>query len=555
MQAASPVVPSRGRIGNLLLRPSVRAAVCLAGILAGATWLRLSPITYDNPFVYHPDEWATAKPALYVAATGDLNPHLFIYPSFVPYAEAAVTEVVHAVSGRPMGTPAPTGYAGLPARSVSDFDALLYPYVAWGRRLVATLGVLTALLVALAGRAAVRRGQPGRAWLAGLAGAGFVALAVLPLDHSRYLTTDVPSGFWTAAVMAATLASLSRPPGRTADRLLILACFLAGLAGSTKYNAATVAVVPALAYLARAGSLRALPGWLRGVILSPMPALMALAAVAGFVVATPYAVLDTGAVVAAVSDQANHYGVAGHLGAQGDSAQYYVGYLWKTGFGPVLSSLALAGIAWAFVRRSAADLITVAFTVAYFVFVSLPTARFERNLMPLVPFVALLAGRFAADAALALADRIRPHSRPLAGVAAAGLVALLALQPLAAAIDDTQRAGLPDTRTIARQWIGANLPDGSTIVRESYTPQPDTRRYRVGFLTTLSNHDLAWYRDQGFRYAIVSDREYFRYSAPGHEREAAFYQELLSLPVVFSIQGSATAQGPRIDIVDLQLDP
>jgi hypothetical protein len=122
---------------------------------------------------------------------------------------------------------------------------------------------------------------------------------------------------------------------------------------------------------------------------------------------------------------------------------------------------------------------------------------------------------------------------------------------LAAAIGDTQRNGLPDTRTIARQWIDANLPDGSTIVREQYTPQPDTDRYHVGYLLTLSEHDVSWYREQGFRYAVASDRQYYRYLAPGYESEVAFYLELLSLPVVFSIDSSETAQGPRIDIVDL----
>ena len=542
------------RARGLARHPLLGVASCLAVVLGVATWLRLSPITYDNPFVYHPDEWTTVKPALNIAGTGDMDPYLFLYPSFLSYAEAVVSEVVHAVSGRPMGVPTPEGYAGLPARSASDVDPLLYPYVAWGRRLVAALGVLTALLVALAGRAAARRGEVGRAWLAGLLGAGFIALAVLPLDNSRYLTTDVPSGFWTAAVMAATLAALARPPDRVADRLLILACFLAGLAGSTKYNALAVAIVPTFAYLARAGSLRALPGWSRQGVISPMPLLMALATVAGFVVATPYAILDAGTVAVAVSDQINHYST-GHLGSQGDPVGYYFDYLWNTGFGPALSSLALAGLAWALIRHRAVDLCLASFAVLYLFLASLPVVRYERNLLPLVPFVALLAGRFAADAALTLAGWIRPRSARLAVPAAAGLVALLALQPLAAAIGDTQRAGLPDTRTIARRWIDANLPDGSTIVRESYTPQPDTYRYHVGYLLTLSEHNVTWYREQGFRYAIVSDRWYYRYSAPGYESEAAFYRELLSLPVVFSIQSSEAVQGPRIDIVDLGSSP
>jgi hypothetical protein len=567
MQPIPKATVSRRPVLRAVQRRAATAAFCLLVILTVAAWLRLSPIAYDRPYVYHPDEWAITKPALHIVATGDLNPHRFGYPSLLIYIEAGAAEIVHQIAGSPLTVPEAPGYGGLPANSTSDADPAQYPYYLWGRRLVAATGVLLALVVALGGRAAARsfaRATPetddeegihsdaGWAWLAGLVGAAFVALAVLPLDNSRYLTTDVPSALFSGGVAATTVWAVSRPPDRTSDRLFILAGFLAGLAASTKYNAAVVALVPAIGYLTRAGSLGGLLSWLPRGLRSTTPLLAALAAVAGFAVATPTIITDPGSVVAGVNEQIFHYNIEGHLGFEGNAVGYYLDYLWTTGFGPVLSTLTVAGAVWALLRHKAVDMVLVGFAAVYFVLVSLPAVRFERNLMPLVPFAALLAGRFVASVAAALARLLSRRSRPLALVGSVCLLALLALQPVAAAVDDARKSGLTDTRTVALQWIDTNLPGGVAIVRENYTPQPDARRYRVGFVGTLSLHDLAWYQARGFRYAIASDRQYFRYSAAGHEKEAAIYRQLLAQPVVLTVEASNTASGPKIVIVDLQ---
>ena len=63
--------------------------------LIGAA-LRAAGIDYDRPFEYHPDETTIASPAMGIAASGNLDPGLFTYPSLLVYAEAAVAAVVHA---------------------------------------------------------------------------------------------------------------------------------------------------------------------------------------------------------------------------------------------------------------------------------------------------------------------------------------------------------------------------------------------------------------------------------------------------------------------------
>jgi hypothetical protein len=377
---------TRLRIGHLGL-PTLLAGVGLVVVLMIATCLRMAGIAYDRPYVYYPDEWAIAKPAMQIVSSGDPDPHSFTYPTLLIYAETGVVEAVHAVSGVSLVTATPQGAGGMAGASGTDFQTSQFPYVMWGRRLVALMGVLTCLLVALGGRWAAggggRRewasgavqpedgpgaasaraegvatenedsdrapaiGQGDRGWFAGVAGAAFMAVAVLPLGHSRNLTTDVPCSLFTAATMAITLAALARPPDRTSDRLLILAGFLAGLAASTKYNAAVVGVVPLIGYMIHAGSPRALGHWLPDAIRRKTPYLILAAAAAGFVIATPMILFDASGVLGGLRDQVVHYNVQGHVGAQGDSAGYYVDYLWNIGFGPVLSILSLAGVAWA----------------------------------------------------------------------------------------------------------------------------------------------------------------------------------------------------------------
>jgi hypothetical protein len=554
-------------------RTAMFRAIGVLAVLGTAAALRLVGIGYDRPFDYHPDEWLIVKPAMHLVATGDPNPHVFFYPTLLTYLVAALVEVIHALTHISLAVPSWHGFGGLPAYSDSDVSPDQFTYVVWGRRLVAGLGVLTVLAVLAAGLAAgrtrvLRSGhragtapvpeadaaaegeESDRAWVAALAAAAFMAVAVLGLVNSRYLTTDVPSSLFAAATLAATLASVSRYPGKSSDRFLIVAGLMAGLAAAAKYNAGTVAIVPAIGYMVRAGSLGAFPSWLPGALRSRTPYLAALAAVAGFVIANPMILFDTGDAVAGIAFNINVYNVAGHVGYQGDSVRYYIDYLWTTGFGPVLSVLAVAGISWALLRHRAADLITVVFVVIYFILVSIPTVRFERNLMPLVPFVSLLAGRFVADLAFGLKRLLAGRSAPLARVWVAALLLLLLAQPAVAAAGNAQVQNLPDTRSVALEWVDANLPSGTTVVREAYTPQLSATTYKVGFTWTLSSHGLEWYRSHGFRYAVASSLMYSRYvgtdTAEGH-----FYTDLFALPTVYRLNASAKRQGPSIVILDL----
>jgi hypothetical protein len=138
-------------------RVDLLALAGLVVIALAALAIRATGMATDRPYVYYPDEWTIAKPAMRMAASGDLNPHLYLYPLFLTYVETGIAAVFHFLTGVSLTIPPLTSkIAGLPSGSQADFPPSTFPYVLWGRRFVAFLAALTCVLVALAARSAAR---------------------------------------------------------------------------------------------------------------------------------------------------------------------------------------------------------------------------------------------------------------------------------------------------------------------------------------------------------------------------------------------------------------
>ena len=210
-------------------------------------------------------------------------------------------------------------------------------------------------------------------------------MAPLAVVNSHYLTTDVP----TAALVILTLwLSLKGLTGRR--RWLLMAGFAAGLAASTKYNGGMVVIVPLVVLLTSCSPRQVLR---RSTVATAC--LVVLASIAGLVVLTPAVVFDASSVwTGGVLFQLQQYS-GGLLGAGGnDNAAYFLRVLWGAGgLGTGLSILAMVGLLVAVVQHRRADLAVLSFVLAYFLLISLPLVRFDRNLLPLLPFLAVLAGR------------------------------------------------------------------------------------------------------------------------------------------------------------------
>lgn len=527
-------------------RDRIGALAVLLGVVILALALRLVGLGWGRPFVYHPDEWVVGNQAIDMVRTGSWIPRWFTYPSGLIDVERLIVALLHhAYPNLSLDTSTTGGYAALPWRSLSNALPEQFPYWYAGRVFVAVVGALTALLTYLAARSVTNA-------VGGIAAAMAIAVAPLAVSNSHCLTTDVPM----AALVALTLwLSLRGLTGRRS--WLIAAGFAAGLAASTKYNGGLVIIVPFVVLLTSCP-----PAHLVRRPILVTACLTVAASIAGFALLTPALIVDPVSVwTGGILFQFQQY-AGGHVGTEGpDSAIWYLRVLWgqtglgpgQTGLGPGLSILTAGGIVVSVGRHRRADIAVLSFVIAYYAVIGIQSLRVERNLLPLLPFLAVLAGigtGWLADFASAHVRTDRRQRRQTSSTAVALAVLALCVGPsLSAAVADDQALRVTDTRTIALDWIEQNIPAGATIAREEFTPQIPNSIFRVGFEWFLADKPLDWYRSNGFEYVVTSSSMFDRYM--GIEPEGSFYRALLAEPVVLDLRPAPGQPGPRVVVIRL----
>ena len=234
-----------------------------------------------------------------------------------------------------------------------------------------------------------------------------------------------------------------------------------GLACATKYTGGIV-LAP---IVAAAGAQFVAPGGRAG-------ALRGIAVVAGlslvaFLVANPYAVLDFGSFWNGLTHQSTASGdAAGKLGLTQDSGYAY--YLWSFGWGLGWVPLCFAvggAVRLAFDERRLLWMLVPAI-VLFVLFMGSQERYFGRWLMPVFPFVCVLA----AYAAIEFADWLGGLSPALRPTLVAAMVVLLCGQGLVYSLHSGVVMSREDTRNIAREWMVLNVPANTKIVVEPVVP-------------------------------------------------------------------------------------
>jgi 4-amino-4-deoxy-L-arabinose transferase-like glycosyltransferase len=406
--------------------------LAVAGLLLAALALRLWGIGWGLPFTYNVDERAHFVPKAVGFFSGDLNPHYQLNPSGFSYVLAAVYATwfrsADAVRAAFAGDP---GEAFLVARVTG-----------------ALLGTASVGLTTLAGAKLFDR-------RVGLLAGALMAVAFLPVFYAHQALNDAPT---LAPVALALLgAALILRGGRARD--YALAGLAAGLAAGFKYNAGAVALAIGAAALVRfldgdrAGALRGL-------------ALAVLAAVAGFLLCDPYALLDFATLREALDFLVAYNAREPTIGEPGRSGYAYYAWTLTWGLGWVPLGLALGGAALLAVRDRRAVVVLGPFAVLVFLYMGSQGRFFGRYMLPAFPALCLLAGYGGVALARALAAR-RP--RLAAPIGAAVAVATLA-QALVLTVHSDLVLAREDTRTQTREWMLANVPAGTRIVVEPAVP-------------------------------------------------------------------------------------
>ena len=385
---------------------------------------------------------------------------------------------------------------------------LLAPFQAWESEpsyLAARVVVLVLALGAIA--AAWWLGSRAYGGPAGAVAAGVVAVETTAVAYSRMAVTDIP----LTLGVAASLALLAG--GRVE-----LGGLVAGLATSVKYPGLFLLVPLAVAGYRQPRRL----------------AVALLLAVVAFCATSPFVVAHFGS---AVGDAYRVQKLAhqGWLGFEHDHVApiAFVVRLWH-GLGPALIVCVL-GLAAAVAGRRRADLILASFVLVYFVDLCTLGAHFDRYLLPLLPPLGALAGRFRGLAPVTL---------------------LLLVVPLTWSIRDARDLTKTDTRVIAHRWVEHHLPHGTRLaIDPSLTPFAGYRVLQLQLpLPEESradpNRSLHRLRAKGFRYAVVTGAIADRVLAAREQypREAAFYRDLRTTRRVYYVPAGGRHAGPWVAV-------
>jgi hypothetical protein len=470
-----------------------QSTLTLAAILAGAAALRFIGLGAGIPYAVGVDEPQILDRAVGMMGSGSLHPHFYDYPTLYIYVQLA-TACLRFMTGAMAGE-----WRSLAEVSPADF------YV-WGRAVTAALGTLTVFLVYLIG---LRWGtRPA------LLGAALLAVMPLHVRESHYILTDVPVTFFVTLTLLLALRAHEQPRAAT----FAAAGAAAGLAAATKYPGALALVLPLIAVWMTPA---ARPSRLAG-------ALAAIgASAAAFLLAAPYTVLDLPAFLNGYARLMTYY-TATHLPEP--AWVIYLKHLRINLQWPALL-LALGGVVLAIVRAIKGPgrvrwTLLVVFPLLYLWFISRQTLVFGRYLMPLVPFVCLLA----ATAVVSGVSQLRRFSipRPLRTSLIVALTVAALLPATIASIQFNRTLTRAGTASLAYAWLTSHVPRDATLVVETGGPVLGYGPFQSRHVRQLRDEDYQQYVQSGVDYLVASSHSYGRYLEAPHvyPREYAEYMRL-----------------------------
>jgi len=493
--------------------------------------IRFKGIWFGYPLPVHPDEPVLVENALRMINTGDLNPHFFRYPTLNIYIQALIYQVIQ--------------FSGYIFLDKSPVEIPIIWYYLVGRTFNVFISVLTIVITYSIGR---RLFSP----LAGLVAAFFVSFSYLHIVNSYLITTDTSVAFW--ASLAALMAVMVYTNGKSAKYYLLAGIFV-GLAVNSKYTA-FVSIAPLLIvhYMQSRESRK----WFDKNLI-----LCLIAVPVAFFITTPYVILDFNRFIADILYEARHY-AKGHAGAESFTSTSYYLYarsLIRDGYGPIPMVFSGLGLLWLLRKAPWKAAVIASIPVLIYLFVGRYKVFFPRNLVVAVPFLALLGGAFVFFIHQAALKKFlflsKPGGRVVSCLILAAVLSAGVWQQTVHAVSHIRMITLPDTRWVSLKWIEKNIPAGSRIGREHYTPPVE--RYTdkfdtvyLGFVAVVES-PLAL---RNLDYMIVSSGDYGRYlwQQDRYPAESKAYLKFFATHHLIKefIPDQETLGGPRISIYKMR---
>jgi hypothetical protein len=412
--------------------------LALLAVLCVAAFVRFRGIGFGLPNPdCRPDEAHLIRTALRFSS-GDLNPHVFNYPTlymYVLFFSYGFYYLLGILSGRYSSRlDFLTEYA-LDPSNIYLID----------RAISATLGIATVWIVyRICARSLDRR--------TGLVAAFFLALTHLHVRDSHFGVTDVPLAF----LIMCSVLFLSKIHAHPTRTNYLLAGIFAGLAMSTKYSGLFL-VVPLL--LCHVSLVRPCHVSVLGSLIDRRILIFVLGMVFVFLAGTPFALIDYRTFLSGVLFEARHLASGDRLDL-GRGWWYHLRFTLWHGLGWSMLVASLVGWFTLARRNPRTALVLWSFPMVYYAVAGKGLTVFLRYMIPVVPFLCISAAVSVIDLADLMARGRSIFMKNGATLVLAGLIVLPSAQNVSRSDSLLNR---PDSRLLAANWAQAHLEGHGSV--------------------------------------------------------------------------------------------
>ncbi len=450
---------------------SLSTAVLVA-ILLVAFGLRVWGAPFGLPFVYHPDEGFEVNRALQLG-TGEFDFNFFRMVKggyfYLLFVEFGFLFVIMKILGFVSST---TDFAMWFIRDPSIF------YIV-GRVTTGVIGTIAVYLLC-------RIGTRIHSSRVGLIAAALMAVNVLQVVHSHYITVDIP----LTCLCLAGLLFIVRvdESGSRAD--YIGACLFAALATITKLPGVLLVVPLFAVHLKR--SLHADRPFLQ-TFFSKSVIVGGVVFICVFFLSNPGALLHFGDYLSNVTGMiGGGEGGDSNVSENPNHVGFYVSAMYQWIGLPILLA-SIFGLFVSLKNKIHVMQILLMFALVFFAVISLssnPYLVYTRYILPIIPVVLLFAA-LGIDSVAQMLGRFSANNIAIAAM----LTLLISSTAIVGSVRENLDFNKKDTRTAAREWFDKNVHEGASVLIQGHTARPSNTG--VQLRNSRKNIERAiWYFEQ-----------------------------------------------------------
>lgn len=495
-------------------------------ILGIAALLRFYNLNHGLPEIY--EEATPMRQALEMWRDSDggfdFNPHFFNYPAFYFYLHFVIQFIYF--------------FCNLLIGRIHTIQDMIQLYENDPTEIVLLARFINVCFGLGGVWATYRLGQTLHNVPTGLFASAILALAPIPVQSSRIILVDTPLLFFGTLSLSASIRLFHA----NTYKQNIWAGVCIGLAGASKYTGALFLIPFLTAHICLNKNAKNL--WHHKKLIATGFITSAII----FLFTNPYIIIDFQAFWADFTFERTHM-ASGHFGIDPtQTVEIYLQNLWKN-VGLSLTPFLFWGFIY-FFKHPKSNLHTipiVIFVGVYITLISSWSMHAGHYLLPIIPPLTTIAAIGFHNCF----QHIKEYAK-LTPVIAVLIIAPISYQTVLIHIDNAKT----DTRVEAKKWIIENIPQGSLIAFEYYTPDLPAERYHLLRLPmdtvqpeiVTPFYDIHWYPD--FDYMIISDGIAVRYQSNPQEfaPQIQFYDDLKkSWQKIASFSGE-NFSGPSIHI-------